>query len=89
MRHLHPLCSRCIYWQHDNTTTAGTVGHCHRFPPGIYMNPHTGTVVQKFPTTDKSHWCGEWNGDPSHLAEAVRNSALRSAAGEPDDPVNG
>ena len=84
MKHLHPLCSRCIYWQLDSASSSGTVGHCHRYPPGIYMNPQTGTVVQKFPTTDKHHWCGEWDGDASRLMDAVRRSALSSA--EPGGP---
>jgi hypothetical protein len=79
MRHLRPLCSHCIYWLPDSSGTAATVGHCHRFPPGIYVNPQTGTVVQKFPTTDHHHWCGEWNGDDSKLTEAVRQTALQSA----------
>ncbi len=73
-----PQCSHCIYWVTDGTANPATAGHCHRFPPGIHVNPKTGIVVQKFPTTDHHHWCGEWNGDDTWLQEAVRTSIATS-----------
>lgn len=73
MRHLRPHCSYCAYWLPDPTAKPASMGHCHRFPPGIYVNPSTGTVVQKFPATDHHHWCGEWNGDDTRLVEAARS----------------
>ena len=79
MRHLRPLCSHCIYWVADNTANPPTMGHCHRNPPGIYINPQSGTVVQKFPSTDHHQWCGEWNGDESQLLDAVRQMAVENA----------
>jgi len=72
MRHLRPLCSSCIYWVPEHTADPPRVGHCHRYPPGIYVNPQTGTVVQKFPTSDHNHWCGEWDGDESRLVDAAK-----------------
>ncbi len=79
MRQLRPQCSHCVYWVADRTANPTTAGHCHRYPPGVYTNPQTGTVVQKFPTTDHHHWCGEWNGDETGLVEAVRQTAVRNA----------
>ena len=79
MRHLRPLCSHCVYWIADKTANPPTAGHCHRFPPGIYVNPQTGTVIQKFPTTDHHHWCGEWNGDDAKLVGAAQSLAVKSA----------
>ena len=79
MRHLRPLCSHCVYWIADKTANPPTAGHCHRFPPGIYVNPQTGTVIQKFPTTDHHHWCGEWDGDDTKLVEAAQNLAVKHA----------
>lgn len=78
MRHLHlrPLCAHCIYWKAEGAGRTASAGHCHRYPPGVYVNPQTGTVVQKFPTTDHHHWCGEWDGDESRFTEAVRKSTL-------------
>jgi hypothetical protein len=29
--------------------------------------------------TDRSQWCGEWNGDETAIVEAARNSALKHA----------
>lgn len=81
MRHLRPLCSHCIYWVADHTANPATAGHCHRYPPGVYVNPQSGTIVQKFPTTDHHHWCGEWNGDESRLIDAVKKMAAENAQG--------
>jgi len=63
----------------DHTVDPPTVGHCHRMPPGIYINPKSGTVVQKFPMTDRHQWCGEWKGDEAELVEAARQSTLLHA----------
>lgn len=81
MRHLRPVCSKCIFWVEDHTSNPPTAGHCHRHPPGIYINPETGVVVQKFPMVDHQQWCGEWNGDEAHFADAVRQSIARSVQG--------
>ena len=63
----------------ETASGTDTVGHCHRYPPGVYVNPQTGTVAQKFPTTDHRHWCGEWNGDDDVLSDMVRQSAAKAA----------
>jgi hypothetical protein len=78
MRHLRPLCSHCVYWLADNTANPPTVGHCHRFPPGVVISPQ-GTVVQKFPSTDHRHWCGEWSDDAARLIEAAKRIAVSRA----------
>jgi hypothetical protein len=78
MHHLRPMCARCAYWVEDNTAFPPTAGHCHRYPPGIFINPKNGVVTQKFPTTDRHHWCGEWCGNDSRLMEGVRESAVES-----------
>jgi hypothetical protein len=78
MHHLRPNCSHCIYWAVDNTANPPTAGHCHRYPPGVTINPKTGIVLQKFPTTDRHHWCGEWSGDDSRFVEALRQIAAES-----------
>lgn len=75
---LHPLCKNCIYWVAERTSDAPTAGHCHRYPPGIYVRPDTGGVVQKFPMTDHHQWCGEWSNDRGRLSDAVRQSTMRS-----------
>jgi hypothetical protein len=72
MRHLRPLCSSCVYWVAEHTAKPPSIGRCHRYPPGIYVNPQTGTVVQKFPSTEYHHWCGEWNADESRLVDAAK-----------------
>jgi len=74
MRHLRPLCGHCIFWKSEDDPRS-TVGHCHRYPPGVYVNPESGIVAQKFPTTDHKHWCGEWDGDKTRLDRMVRESA--------------
>lgn len=79
MRRLRPLCSHCVYWMADRTANPPTSGHCHRYPPGIYVNPQSGVVVQKFPTTDHRHWCGEWSDDDTRLSEAARCAAVSKA----------
>jgi len=79
MQHLRPKCSHFIYWEVDGTANPPTAGHCHRYPPGVSINPKTGTVVQKFPTTDQHQWCGEWNGDETLFVEAIRQIAMESA----------
>lgn len=77
--YLRPNCAHCIYWVADHTADPPTAGHCHRFPPGIYVNPQTGTVVQKFPSTDHHQWCGEWSDDDQHLLEATKRSVIEAA----------
>ena len=62
------------HWAADKTVDPPVAGHCHRYPPGIYINPETGVVVQKFPMTDQHHWCGEWDPDGERLLSAVRRS---------------
>ena len=62
----------------DQTSTTPTAGHCHRYPPGIYVSP-SGTVVQKFPMTDRNAWCGEWSDDDSYLREAAHRAIARHA----------
>jgi len=79
MRRLRPLCSHCVFWIADNTANPPTAGPCHGYPPGIYVNPQTGTVIQKFPTTDHHHWCGEWNGDETSLVDAAQKLVIKSA----------
>lgn len=79
MRQLRPSCSVCIYWVIDASTNPATSGHCHRYPPHVIISPTTGTVVQKFPTTDHHHWCGEWNGDERHLVAQARQAVIRAA----------
>ena len=76
MSDLRPVCSQCIYWTTDHTSRTPTAGHCHRFPPGVYISPN-GTVVQKFPMTDRGAWCGEWSDDDSRLMAAARRSVSR------------
>ncbi len=79
MIHLRPTCSHCRYWQEDRTANPPTAGHCHRYPPGIYVNPQTGVVVQKFPMTDHRHWCGEWNDDEAELVDAAHKLVVSAA----------
>ena len=82
MKHLHPLCSHCVFWEVDKTAVTPTAGHCHRYPPSVFANPKTGTIIQKFPSTDQHHWCGEWEGDESRLMQGVRQSATEGFAAE-------
>ena len=79
-KYMRPICTHCVYWVHDQTGGPVTVGHCHRFPPGIYVNPTTGTVVQKFPWTDHHHWCGEWSDDDTDLLDAAKRSIVDVAS---------
>lgn len=72
--HLRPTCSRCVFWVEDHTAFPPTAGHCHRYPPGIFINPDSGVVVQKFPTTDHHHWCGEWSSDESRFQAGVHQA---------------
>lgn len=72
MRHRRPHCSHCMYWVPEVTSKPATVGHCHRFPPDVMISPTSGTIVQKFPTTDHQHWCGEWSDDDARLVEGAR-----------------
>jgi hypothetical protein len=74
MRHLRPLCSQCIYWVVDRNANPRTTGHCHRYPPVISVNPNTGAVVQKFPTTTNQHWCGEWSHDEMRVTDGIRQT---------------
>lgn len=77
---LRPQCSHCIYWVTEATGDVSKSGHCHRYPPGIYVNPASGTVIQKFPTTEHRHWCGEWNNDENVLDEMLSRTAAKSAS---------
>jgi hypothetical protein len=74
-----PICAHCVYWKAEHISNQPTAGHCHRYPPGVFVNPSSGTVVQKFPMTERGQWCGEWNGDETAIVEAARNSALKHA----------
>lgn len=64
----------------DQTADPTTVGNCHRFPPSVAINPQSGTVVQKFPMTDRRHWCGEWTDDETQMIEAIKRITARSSA---------
>jgi hypothetical protein len=74
-----------VYWVPDHTADPATVGHCHRFPPPVYVNAHTGTVVQKFPSTERHHWCGEWSNDEESLLAAARSSVVKAASSPAGD----
>lgn len=78
MSGLRPVCAHCVYWMVEHTSTTPTAGHCHRFPPAVAFTP-TGTVIQKFPMTDRAQWCGEWLDDASALEAAARRSVVRHA----------
>lgn len=78
MRHMRPHCSACIYWVVDPAAGASSSGHCHRYPPLAFANPATGTIVQKYPTTDHQQWCGEWSGDDAPLLAAARLCIARN-----------
>ena len=73
---VRPTCSHCVYWVIDQTAEPATVGHCHRFPPQVASNPESGVVLQKFPTTDRRQWCGEWSDDAVRLAAAAKRSMI-------------
>lgn len=76
MSDTRPVCAHCIYWRPDHLSSQPTSGHCHRFPPAVYASP-SGTVIQKFPLTDRGQWCGEWNDDDKPLVDAATRSAHR------------
>lgn len=75
---LRPHCSQCIFWVADEPAT---VGYCHRSPPQVYYNGHSGTAAQKFPLVDHHHWCGEWSDDDELLKNAASRSLERAASG--------
>jgi hypothetical protein len=79
MRRLRPTCARCVYWVSDQSSETSAAGRCHRFPPSVFALPGTGTIVQKFPTTEHGQWCGEWSDDDSRLTAAVHRSLLENA----------
>lgn len=79
MRHLRPQCSACVYWVIDPATNTATAGHCHRYPPLVFANPATGTIVQKYPMTDHHQWCGEWQADDAALVSGAREAIKRHA----------
>lgn len=83
MHHIRPLCGKCAYWMEDHTASPATAGHCHRYPPAVAINPQTGVVLQKFPTTDRNQWCGEWTGSDERLMQAMRAAALEAAERQP------
>jgi len=78
MHHSRPICARCSYWVEDHTAIPATAGHCHRYPPTVYVNPQSKAIGHKFPLTDRHHWCGEWCGDDSRLMEGIRKSIAES-----------
>ncbi|MFZ4808480.1 MAG: hypothetical protein ACOYLQ_14580 [Hyphomicrobiaceae bacterium] len=86
MHVLRPQCAHCIYWSADHTASPATAGHCHRYPPAVVINPQTGVVVQKYPTTDLHQWCGEWSDDDTRLVAAVRRMVAARAARGPGTP---
>jgi hypothetical protein len=67
-----------VYWVPELTADPPSVGHCHRYPPGVFVNPQTGVIVQKFPATDPHHWCGEWSHDDSRVRAALSEVLARS-----------
>ena len=81
MSERRPVCALCVYWKTDQVGSHPMAGHCHRYPPGVYINPTSGTIVQKFPMTERNQWCGEWSGDESALVDAARRSAVAHARG--------
>lgn len=80
VRTLRPTCIHCVYWVMDKAAEQGTVGHCHRFPPTFSINPQSGNVIQKYPTTDRHHWCGEWDDDDTRLVDGLKRIAALSSA---------
>jgi hypothetical protein len=79
MSERRPVCAQCIYWKVEQSAGQQSVGHCHRYPPAVVANPHSGTMAQKFPTTERGQWCGEWNGDDTQLVEIMRRAMLKRA----------
>jgi hypothetical protein len=79
---LRPICASCIYWMVETNVRQATSGHCHRFPPHVFANPETATIVQKFPTTERTQWCGEWADDSDALVQKAHRSAVRHASAE-------
>ncbi len=76
---VHPTCSHCVYWVNEHSVEPPTVGHCHRYPPQVAANPESGVVLQKFPTTDRRQWCGEWSDDSEALKSAGKRSLIDAA----------
>jgi hypothetical protein len=64
----------------DQTAEPTTVGNCHRYPPSLAVNPQTGSAIQKFPLTDRRHWCGEFSDDETQMVEAIRRITESSSA---------
>lgn len=75
MHVLRPTCAECAYWVEDHTAVTPTAGTI-RSSSGIYVKPDDCVVVQKFPTTDRHQWCGEWCGSDDKLMDGVRQSVL-------------
>jgi len=80
MPSIRPNCSQCVFWVADRRGETATTGHCHRYPPGVYINPQSGTIVQKFPSTDRQNWCGEWSGDDVQWLDAFKQATAKVAA---------
>lgn len=79
MSKMRPWCGRCVYWEADTTLPTATIGHCHRYPPGVAFNSKSAALVQKFPITDSNEWCGEWSGDETRLRSAAHDIAVEIA----------
>jgi len=68
-------------FDHDEALTLGrAVAGLNAYPPSLAINPQTGTAVQKFPLTDRRHWCGEFSDDESHMIEAIKRITAASSA---------
>lgn len=80
MKRLRPTCRHCMYWIADATSETSTAGHCHRYPPGVFIKPETGVIVQKFPMTDHHQWCGEWSDDDATLVDAARRALSQAVS---------
>ena len=77
---LRPQCSHCIYWVSEDTSDIAKSGHCHRYPPAVHVHPQSGMAIQRFPTTEHRHWCGEWNNDQGVLKAMLARTAAKSAS---------
>jgi hypothetical protein len=57
-------CENCRFWKRDGEKGDSVLGNCHRCAPA--------RSAVKFPCTEESDWCGEWDWkliEPAKLGE--------------------
>lgn len=67
MRGAGECCSRCRFYEAQQSDSNVIAGYCLRYPPAISSMTSSEPTRDRYPAVQASEWCGEFDYDHTRL----------------------